>query len=252
MSMIKKRFAYLTEEMLKQSLEEALSMVGGIRDWGPDISVLSEIEERVGLEEHKLRATKHVLREYRGNMSSACVPFILDEMRKRSIEEGRSKDFDGEFYLDLVQKLHSIPNGGISNQKAFTSEIRALAEIKHPTIVKLHGFCSKLQFSFLVYEFLQGGSLDNVLKNEEQATKFGWNKRVNMVKDVANALFHMHHGCSIPIVHRDISSKNVLLSSEHEQAHIMNLEHQSFWTIHGGLNLLKLLGSASACLNCCT
>ncbi|XP_054818945.1 MDIS1-interacting receptor like kinase 2-like [Prosopis cineraria] len=124
----------------------------------------------------------------------------------------------GDVYA--VKKLHPIPSGEISNQKAFTSEIRALTEIKHRNIVKLHVFYSNSQFSILVYEFLECGSLDNILKNEKQAAEFGWNKRVNAVKGVANALFHMHHGCSIPIVHCDISSKNILLSSEYEEAHI--------------------------------
>ncbi|XP_054818763.1 MDIS1-interacting receptor like kinase 2-like [Prosopis cineraria] len=132
----------------------------------------------------------------------------------------------GDVYA--VKKLHSIPSGEIFNQKAFTSEIRALTEIKHRNIVKLHGFYSNSQFSILVYEFLEGGSLNNILKNEKQATEFDWNKRVNAVKGVANALFHMHHGCSIPIVHRDISSKNILLSSEYEEAHIIDFGTAKF------------------------
>ncbi|XP_028785288.1 MDIS1-interacting receptor like kinase 2-like [Neltuma alba] len=127
-----------------------------------------------------------------------------------------------------VKRLHSLPSGEISNKKAFTSEIRALTEIKHRNIVKLYGFCSNSRFSFLVYEFLEGGSLDNILKDEEQATKLDWKKRVNVVKDVASALFHMHHGCSFPIIHRDISSKNVLLTSEYEEAHLIDFGTAKF------------------------
>ncbi|XP_028791008.1 MDIS1-interacting receptor like kinase 2-like [Neltuma alba] len=113
-----------------------------------------------------------------------------------------------------------MPSVEISNQKAFTSEIQALTEIKHHNIVKLYGFYSNSQFSMLVYEFFEGGSLDNILKNDEQAIVFDWKKRVNVVKGVANALFHMHHCCSIPIVHRDISSNNILLGSDYEEARI--------------------------------
>ncbi|XP_028785287.1 MDIS1-interacting receptor like kinase 2-like [Neltuma alba] len=127
-----------------------------------------------------------------------------------------------------VKKLHSLPIGEISNKKAFTSEIRALTEIKHRNIVKLYGFCSNSRFSFLVYEFLEGGSLDNILKDEAQATKLDWKKRVNAVKGVAAALFHMHHDCSFPIVHRDISSKNVLLTSEYEEAHLIDFGTAKF------------------------
>ncbi|KAK4275645.1 hypothetical protein QN277_018688 [Acacia crassicarpa] len=131
-------------------------------------------------------------------------------------------------HVFAVKKLHSMASGELSNQKAFTSEIQALTEIKHRNIVKLYGFSSNSPFFILVYEFLEGGSLDKILKNQEQVAEFDWNKRVNVVKDVANGLFHMHHGCSIPIVHRDISSKNVLLSSKYDEAHIIDFGTAKF------------------------
>ncbi|XP_042483173.1 MDIS1-interacting receptor like kinase 2-like [Macadamia integrifolia] len=43
-----------------------------------------------------------------------------------------------------------------------------------------------------------------------------WTRRVNVIKGVANALSYMHHDCSPPIIHRDISSNNVLLDEEYE------------------------------------
>jgi Leucine-rich repeat (LRR) protein len=118
-----------------------------------------------------------------------------------------------------VKKLHPLPDGETSNKKTFTSEIHALTEIRHRNIVKLYGFCSHPRHSLLVYEFLEGGSLVQLLNSEEQAKAFDWIKRVNVVKDVANALSYMHHDCSLPIIHRDISSKNVLLDLEYV-AHI--------------------------------
>jgi serine/threonine protein kinase len=66
----------------------------------------------------------------------------------------------------------------------------------------------------LVYEFIEKGSLEKILKDDEEAIVFDWNKRANVIKDVANALCYMHHDCSPPIVHRDISSKNILLDIE--------------------------------------
>uniref|UniRef100_A0A2N9FQJ0 non-specific serine/threonine protein kinase n=1 Tax=Fagus sylvatica TaxID=28930 RepID=A0A2N9FQJ0_FAGSY len=126
-----------------------------------------------------------------------------------------------------VKKLHSVPDGETSNQKAFTSEIRALTEIRHRNIVKLYGFCSHSQHSLLVYEFLEGGSLMKLLSSEEGVKAFDWNKRANVIKGVANALSYMHHDCSPPIIHRDISSKNVLLDREYE-AHISDFDTARF------------------------
>ncbi len=95
-----------------------------------------------------------------------------------------------------VKKLHSVPDGETSNQKAFTSEIRALTEIRHHNIVKLYGFSSHSQHSLLVYEFLEGGSLMKLLSSEEGVKAFDWNKRANVIKGVANALSYMYHDCS--------------------------------------------------------
>ncbi|GAY34009.1 hypothetical protein CUMW_276320 [Citrus unshiu] len=42
---------------------------------------------------------------------------------------------------------------------------------------------------------------------------------MNVIKGVADALSYLHHDCFPPIVHRDISSKNLLLDLGYE-AHV--------------------------------
>ena len=68
-----------------------------------------------------------------------------------------------------MKKLQSLGDGEIAQQKEFFIEIRVLTEIRHRNIVKLHGFCSHSQHSFLVYEYLEKGSLAAVLTNDEEA-----------------------------------------------------------------------------------
>ncbi|KAH6770227.1 Chalcone and stilbene synthase family protein [Perilla frutescens var. hirtella] len=86
---------------IETCLKEAFGPLG-ISDWnsifwiahpgGPEI--LDQVESKLGLKPKKLRATRHVLGEY-GNMWSACVLFILDEMRKTSAKEGLSSTGEG-------------------------------------------------------------------------------------------------------------------------------------------------------------
>ncbi|XP_058082403.1 MDIS1-interacting receptor like kinase 2-like [Magnolia sinica] len=115
-----------------------------------------------------------------------------------------------------VKKLHLPEGGNQSDQRSFTNEIKALTEIRHRNIVKLYGFCSHAQFSFLIYEYMERGSLASILSNDEGAAQLDWTVRVKIIKGVAHALSYMHHDCTLPIVHRDLSSNNILLNSELE------------------------------------
>ena len=63
---------------------------------------------------------------------------------------------------------------------------------------------------------------------------------MNSVKGLADALSYMHHDCLPPIIHRDISSKNILLDSEFV-AHLSDFgtarllkPHSSNWTSFAG------------------
>ncbi|PKA51028.1 Chalcone synthase 8 [Apostasia shenzhenica] len=87
---------------IERSLDEAFGPFG-VSDWnsifwaahpgGP--AILDMVEKKLGLKPEKLSASRRVLAEY-GNMSSACVFFILDEMRRRSAEQGKSTTGEGE------------------------------------------------------------------------------------------------------------------------------------------------------------
>ncbi|XP_048130171.1 MDIS1-interacting receptor like kinase 2-like [Rhodamnia argentea] len=139
-----------------------------------------------------------------------------------------------------VKKLNQAPDVEMASRKAFEREVHALMETRHRNIVKLYGFCSSTRHSFLVYEHLESGNLEDILKNEERIRLFDWNKRLNVVKGVANALTYMHHECYPPIIHRDISSKNILLDEEYE-AHVSDFGTAKFlkpdssnWTSFAG------------------
>ena len=82
----------LISENIEKCLTQAFDPLG-ISDWnslfwiahpgGP--AILDAFEAKLNLAKKKLEATRHVLSEY-GNMSSACVLFILDEMRRKSLK----------------------------------------------------------------------------------------------------------------------------------------------------------------------
>ncbi|KAF6153426.1 hypothetical protein GIB67_003616 [Kingdonia uniflora] len=115
-----------------------------------------------------------------------------------------------------VKKLHPLEDCSGPGSKAFLEEISALSEVCHRNIVRLYGFCLHARHSFIISEYLERGNLSKVLSDIEEAVKLDWVRRVNIIKGVANAFSYLHHDCSPPIVHRDISSSNILLDLEYE------------------------------------
>jgi len=115
--------------------------------------------------------------------------------------------------LVAVKKIHPTEDD-ISDEKRFLGEIEVLTKIRHRSIVKLYGFCSHRRYKFLVYDYIERGNLRSVLQNEELAKELDWKKRVSVARDVAQAIYYLHHECNPPIIHRDVTSNNILLDAD--------------------------------------
>ncbi|XP_043687738.1 acridone synthase 2-like [Telopea speciosissima] len=86
---------------IRKCLEEAFNKID-INDWNSifwvshpgGLAILDLIEVTLGLKEDKLKASRKVLIEY-GNMSSPTVMFIMDEIRNKSMKEGKATTGEG-------------------------------------------------------------------------------------------------------------------------------------------------------------
>ncbi|KAJ4715604.1 putative Receptor protein kinase [Melia azedarach] len=115
-----------------------------------------------------------------------------------------------------LKKLHNSETEEPTFLKNFQHEVHILSNIRHRNIVKLYGFCLHRKSMFLIYQYMEKGSLFCALRNGDDAVKLDWKKRVNIVKGIAHALSYLHHSCTPSIIHRDISSNNILLNAELE------------------------------------
>ncbi|GMP49950.1 hypothetical protein CsSME_00016756 [Camellia sinensis var. sinensis] len=115
-----------------------------------------------------------------------------------------------------LKKLHHLEAEEPAFDKSFRNEVQMLTNVRHRNIIKLYGFCLHNRCMFLVYEYMERGSLFCFLRADADAVELGWTLRVNIVKAIAYALSYLHHDCTPPIVHRDISSNNILLNSKLE------------------------------------
>ncbi|KAK9224600.1 hypothetical protein WN943_009635 [Citrus x changshan-huyou] len=137
----------------------------------------------------------------------ACLLLAKRNVYKAQLPNGK---------VFALKKLHTSETEELAFIKSFRNEAQVLSQVLHRNIVKLYGFCLHRKCMFLIYEYMERGSLFCNLHNNEDAVELDWAKRVNIVKAMAHALAYLHHDCSPSIVHRDISSNNILLNSKLE------------------------------------
>ncbi|KAL5753223.1 hypothetical protein ACOSQ2_023730 [Xanthoceras sorbifolium] len=99
------------------------------------------------------------------------------------------------------------------SETVFKSETEILGRILHGNIVKLLMCCSGEEFRILVYEYMENGSLGDVLHGGG-AGLLDWHTRFTIALGAAKGLAYLHHDCVPAIVHRDVKSNNILLDTD--------------------------------------
>ncbi|KAE9613727.1 putative protein kinase RLK-Pelle-LRR-XI-1 family [Lupinus albus] len=103
----------------------------------------------------------------------------------------------------------------LDTESVFKSEIEILGRIRHANIVKLLFSCSADDdLMVLVYEYMEKGSLGDVLHVNKCEELREWSTRFNIAVGAAQGLAYLHHDCVPPILHRDVKSNNILLDQD--------------------------------------
>lgn len=103
--------------------------------------------------------------------------------------------------------------------REFMAEMETLGKIKHRNLVPLLGYCKVGEERLLVYEFMEYGSLEEMLHGKAKARDrriLTWEERKKIARGAAKGLCFLHHNCIPHIIHRDMKSSNVLLDHEME------------------------------------
>ena len=103
----------------------------------------------------------------------------------------------------------------------FVEECRLMAEVKHPNIVQFMGICmlEGSEHPVLVMEYLDM-SLDSLL--ESRQGRIPLSAKLRILLDIVRGLLYLHTHDPI-IIHRDITSRNILLNRASLQAKIADL-----------------------------
>ncbi|KAL4279040.1 hypothetical protein GQ457_03G032730 [Hibiscus cannabinus] len=108
-----------------------------------------------------------------------------------------------------VVAVKKITNPGNQGKKEFCTEIAVIGNIHHVNLVKLRGFCAHGRQRFLVYEYMNRGSLDRSLFGNGPALE--WQERFDIALGTARGLAYLHGGCEQKIIHCDVKPGNILL-----------------------------------------
>ncbi|BAT96950.1 inactive leucine-rich repeat receptor-like protein [Vigna angularis] len=101
-------------------------------------------------------------------------------------------------------------------EKEFMSEMGTLGTVKHRNLVPLLGFCMAKKERLLVYKNMSNGNLHDQLHPADGVSTLDWTTRLKIAIGAAKGLAWLHHSCNPRIIHRNISSKCILLDAEFE------------------------------------
>ncbi|KAK9108776.1 hypothetical protein Sjap_016836 [Stephania japonica] len=146
----------------------------------------------------------------------ASIDRVLEVFEAKELKVA-TNNFSNDF------KIKGSVYCGVINQKRVaikkmstdaSKEVNMLNKINHFNLIKLYGVCKDESYAYLVYEYMENGSLKNWLRNKNSSGFQSWAQRIQIAVDVANGLHYLHKFADPAYIHKDIKSSNILLDRE--------------------------------------
>ena len=106
-----------------------------------------------------------------------------------------------------LKVLSVVDSEESSSRKRFRNEARAAAVLNHPTIAAVFDYDEEDGTPFIVYEYVEGVTLDRIIAGEKLAPE----RIVALASQMAAGIAHAHER---GILHRDIKPQNIMVNAE--------------------------------------
>eukprot|EP00249_Psilotum_nudum_P002667 c15790_g1_i2 orf=97-1515(-) len=186
----------------KKELEKPKNKVAGLPFWNKDL----------------ILSPQNPLKKWRKGHSTMFRRFKYKEILKATGDfstiigrGGFGTVYKARFQDGLVAAVKRMNSVSRQSEREFCKEMEFLGRLHHRHLVNLKGFCMEKHERFLIYEYMENGSLKEHLRGDSKTLLLNWQARLKVAIDVAAALEYLHYYCDPPLCHRDIKSGNILL-----------------------------------------
>ncbi len=125
-----------------------------------------------------------------------------------------------------LKKMRQEISKSSRGRERFLAEAKVVAKLQHPNIVTIHGIIEEGDDLYLVFEYVDGETLDDMLGRHTRLTA---EQALSVLNGVAAAVDYAHEH---KVIHRDLKPANIMIDkSGHAKVMDFGIAHQAKLTI---------------------